>query len=185
MKIRGIIADYLILADGRQRITIETKDDFRLEYDRLKDKEIVVEPKVYRKPRSLDANAYFHVLVNKIAGALRATDEETKARLVTSYGTLEKDVDGNPMGAMLPASADIDRFYPYTRCYKTMEQNGRTYHCYLFYKRTSDMDSAEMSRLIDGAVSEAKELGIETMPPDELRALEALWKGEHYGKEHQ
>ena len=31
-------------------------------------------------------------------------------------------------------------------------------------------DSKEMSRLIDGTVSEAKELGIETMPLDELKA---------------
>ena len=178
MKVRGTISDFILLADGRQRITIETKDDFRLEYDRLHDKEIVIDPKVYRKPRSLDANAYFHVLVNKIATALRATDEETKASLVTRYGTLETDEDGNPMGAMLPASADIDRYYPYTKAYKGMEMNGKPYTCYLFYKRTRDMDSAEMSRLIDGTVSEAKELGIETLPPDELKALEAMWKGD-------
>lgn len=178
MKVRGTIADFILLADGRQRITIETRDDFRLEYDRLREKEIVVEPRVYRKPRSLDANAYFHVLVNKIAAALQATDEDTKKLLVVRYGVVDTDEDGNPMGAMLPASADVDRYFPYTRRYKTVEQNGREYCCYLFYKRTHEMDSAEMSRLIDGTVSEARELGIETMPPDELKALEALWKGE-------
>lgn len=178
MKIRGRLVDHLLLAGGRQRITIETEDDFRGEYDRLHEKEISAEIKVYRRPRSMDANAYFHVLVNKIAVALGSSDEEVKKQLVVKYGTVETDEDGSAYGAMLPASADIDRFYPYTRCYKIVEQNGKTYNCFLFYKRTRDMDSAEMSHLIDGTVSEAKALDIETLPPDELASMEALWKGQ-------
>ena len=82
---------------------------------------------------------------------------------------------------MLPASADIDRFHPYTRCYKTEERNGKAYKCYLFYKHTRDMDSKEMSHLIDGTVSEAKELDIETLPPDELRSMEDLWNNHQGG----
>ena len=178
MKIRGRLVDHLMLAGGRQRITIETEDDFRGEFDRLHEKEISAEIKAYRKPRSMDANAYFHLLVNKIAMAMDSSDEEIKKWLVVKYGTLETDEDGNAYGAMLPASADIDRFHPYTRCYKTMEMGGKAYRCYLFYKHTRDMDSKEMSHLIDGTVSEAKALDIETLPPDELASLEALWKGQ-------
>ena len=174
MKIRGKLVDHLLLAGGRQRITIDTEDDFRGEYDRLHEKEISAEIKVYRKPRSLDANAYFHVLVNKIASAMASSDEEIKKWLVVKYGTVETDEDGSAYGAMLPATADIDKFYPYTRCYKTVEQNGKTYNCYLFYKRTRDMDSKEMSHLIDGTVSEAQSLDIETMTPDQLAQLEGM-----------
>ena len=174
MKIKGKLVDHILLAGGRQRITIETDDDFRSEYDRLNEKEISAEIKVYRKPRSLDANAYFHLLVNKIAAALGSSDEEVKQQLVVKYGALETDEDGNAYGAMLPATADIDRFYPYTRCYKTEERNGKTYRCYLFYKRTRDMDTKEMSHLIDGTISEAKALDIETMTPDQLAELEGL-----------
>lgn len=181
MKIRGKLVDHLLLAGGRQRITIETEDDFRGEYDRLHEKEISAEIKVYRKPRSMDANAYFHVLVNKIATAMDSSDEEIKKWLVVKYGTLETDEDGNAYGAMLPASADIDRFHPYTRCYKTMEMGGKAYRCYLFYKHTRDMDSKEMSHLIDGTVFEAKALDIETLPPDELRSMEDLWNNHQGG----
>lgn len=78
MKFRGKLVDHLLLAGGRQRITIETDDDLRGEYDRLHEKEISAEVKVYRKPRSMDANAYFHVLVNKIATTLCSSDEEVK-----------------------------------------------------------------------------------------------------------
>lgn len=174
MKFRGKLVDHLLLAGGRQRITIETDDDLRGEYDRLHEKEISAEVKVYRKPRSLDANAYFHVLVNKIATTLCSSDEEVKKHLVVKYGTLETDEDGSVYSAMLPASADIDRLYPYTRCYKTVEHNGKHCKCYLFYKRTRDMDSKEMSHLIDGTVSEAKALDIETMTPDQLAQLEGM-----------
>ena len=174
MKIRGTIADFLVLADGRQRITFETKDDFRNEYERLREKEIAIEPKVYRKPRSLDANAYFHVLVNKIAVVIGSSDDEVKRELVVKYGTIETDEDGNAVGAMLPVGIDVGKYYPYARCYKNMELNGREYRCYLFYKHTRDMDSKEMSHLIDGTVSEAKQLDIETMTPDQIAQLEGL-----------
>jgi hypothetical protein len=33
-----------------------------------------------------------------------------------------------------------------------------------------------MSILIEGIVSEAKEMGIETLPPDEIKALKESWK---------
>ena len=174
MKIKGRLVDHVLLAGGKQRLTIETPDDFRDEYDRLHDKEISAEIKVYRKPRSMDANAYFHVLVNEMARVLHSSDDEVKKQLVVRYGTVERDEDGSPYGIMLPAKADPDRVYPYTRRYKTVEQNGKTFHCYLLLKRTRFMDSGEMSHLIDGAVSEAKQLGIETMTPDEIASMKGL-----------
>lgn len=184
MKFKGRLIDHVMLANGEQRLTIQTRDDLRGLYDQLHNDEVSTDVKKYRKHRSLDANAYFHVLANRIAVALGSSDEEVKKRLVVKYGAVETDGDGSPCGAMFPASADIDRFYPYARRYKTVEQNGRTYDCYLFYKRTRDLDSRELSRLIDGAVSEAKALGIETVPPEELKALEALWKNNQGGCNH-
>jgi hypothetical protein len=38
------------------------------------------------------------------------------------------------------------------------------------------MDTAEMARLIDGAVQEAKALGIETDTPAELERLRKEWE---------
>ena len=36
-------------------------------------------------------------------------------------------------------------------------------------------DSGEMSILIDGVVQEAKQLGIETLTPNELERMKNLW----------
>ena len=174
MKFKGWLVDHVMLANGEQRLTIQTKDDLRGLFDSLHDKDVSADVKKYRLPRSLDANAYFHVLVNRIAAAVGSSDDDVKRELVVKYGTVETDDDGNAYGIMLPASADVNRVYPYTRCYKNMELNGKAYRCYLLYKHTRDMDSAEMSRLIDGTVSDAKELGIETMTPDQLAELEGL-----------
>lgn len=174
MKFKGRLVDHVMLANGEQRLTIQTRDDLRGLWDQLRSDEVSAEIKKYRKPRSLDANAYFHLLVNRIAATVGSSDDEVKRELVVKYGTVETDEDGSPYGAMLPATADVDKVYPYTRCFKTMELNGKSYRCYLLYKHTRDLDSAEMSHLIDGTVSEAKALGIETMTPDQIRELEGL-----------
>ena len=43
------------------------------------------------------------------------------------------------------------------------------------YKGSSLYDTLEMSRLIDGVVSDAQELGIDTMTPEEIREMKERW----------
>lgn len=131
----------------------------------------------FKKKRSLDANAYFHLLVNKIARNMLVSDDEVKQRLVKSYGTLARDENGDLIGAMLPAGVDVDRFYPYTRNYKTEYRGGKEFSCYLFYKRTRELNSAEMAHLIEGTIWEAKRLGIETRSKEEIDSLLDSWGG--------
>ena len=54
-------------------------------------------------------------------------------------------------------------------------QKGKPCVEYMVYKQTHTLDTAEMARLIDGAVSEAQQLGIETKTPEELDKIKALW----------
>lgn len=175
----GRVESLAYTRDGRALLTVSGGAELAELFDTWQGKP--VEIKQQRPKRSLDANAYFHVLVNKIASKLSETDSEPptnddiKRQLVIDYGTLEKDDEGNVVGAKLPATANILKYYPYAKAYKESAENGRTYICYMFYKRTSDLDSKEMSRLISGAVKEAKALGIETMTPAELEALEHAW----------
>lgn len=136
--------------------------------------------KEHKEGRSKDANAYFHLLVGKIAKNQRLSETEVKKTLVLDYGVLETDEDGNIAGCILPAGVDIDRFYPYAKSYKTEYREGKAFECYLFYKRTRYLNTAEFSRLIEGTISEAKQLGIETLSPDKLAAMM-----EEYEKRHQ
>lgn len=172
---RGRLKDLFFGRDGEQNITITVKGDFRDTFDKLFGKELRVDIKEWKDPRSKDANAYFHVLVNKIAEAQCLGDDEVKRSLVVEYGTLARDDDGQLIGAMLPAGADISQFYPYTRMYKNVTMDGKDYDCYLFYKQTRNLDSKEMARLIDGAIYVAKGLGIDTDTPEQIARYKEDW----------
>lgn len=172
---RGKLKDLTFGRNGEQNITITVTRDFSEDFDKLKDGEVNLEIKRWREPRSKDANSYFHVLVNKIAEVQNLGDEEVKRRLVSEYGALARDEDGQLIGAMLPAGADMSQFYPYTRMYKEKEVDGKLYECYLFYKRSHELDSKEMSRLIDGAIYEARELGIDTDTPEMIARYKEEW----------
>ena len=53
--------------------------------------------------------------------------------------------------------------------------NGKLFKHYKVYKGSSEFDSREMSIFLDGVVSEAQELGIDTMTPNEIAKLKSLW----------
>lgn len=173
---RGRLVDMSIGLNSKNRVTVELDRDFRDDFDRLKGLELDVEIKRHREKRSKDANAYFHVLVNKIAAERGGKDDDVKQQLVVEYGALDRDEDGTVIGFKLPASVDVDKIYPYVRCFDTREENGKLFKCYLVYKHTSDMDSREMARLIDGAISEAREMGIETDTPEQLARYKEEWE---------
>lgn len=178
---RGRLVGLASAFKEQQLLTVVLEGDFRAEYDRLKDSDVRIEIKKYHEKRSLNANAYFHVLVNKIAINQSLGNDEVKKKFVVEYGTLARDREGNSMGFKLPATADVDSLYPYTKMFDTREEDGKTFNCYLVYKRSSEMDKQEMARLIDGVVYEAQNLGIETLPPAELARLKSQWEGEGSG----
>lgn len=173
----GRIVDLSFGINRKQRLTLEIDGDARELYDQLHEVEkLDIEIKKHRKKRSLSANAYFHVLVNKIARAMGDSDEETKRALVTNYGVYARDDDGLIIGFKLPESVDVSKIYPYTRLYKTVTEGKRKFNCWLVYKSTHEMDTSEMAKLIDGAIEVAKELGIETDTPAQLARYKETWK---------
>lgn len=162
--------DWLCIQTGKARQIIDGLTPGKV-YD--------IEVKQHRERRSLDANAYFHVLVGKIADTLGIGFEECKTNLVTEYGAFERDSDGVKVGFKLPATVDVSKIYRYVKCFDTREENGKLFNCYIVFKHTHLMDTKEMSRLIDGAVFEAKELGIETLPPEKLAAMMERWNAQN------
>ena len=132
------------------------------------------------KRRSLNANAYFHLLVGEIAEVMGIGLEQCKVNMNIEYGTIAKDENGKKIGFMLPQNVDVNTLYKYTKWFDEREVNGVIFNCYIVFKETHTLDTKEMARLIDGTVQEAKQLGIETATPDELAQMKALW-GESVG----
>lgn len=143
----------------------------------LQEKELDVTAKVHREKRSLNANAYFHVLSGKIAEKLGTSLNHEKNRLIREYGQYEV-IDGMIPTVTVKAvyedkMLDMDGVH-----LKVVERPGETVKM-AFLRGSHTYNTAEMSRLIDATVEEAKELGIETLTPDQLARMKASWTEKH------
>lgn len=146
----------------------------------LEDAEYELSIKKVGKRRSLNANAYFHLLVSEIAEKMGIGLDQCKVNMNIEYGTIAKDENGKKIGFMLPQNVDVNTLYKYTKWFDEREINGVMFNCFIIFKETHTLDSKEMARLIDGTVQEAKQLGIETATPEEIARMKALW-GEESG----
>jgi len=173
----GRLIDISFGVNRKQRITLEIDRDFRADFDKLRNTVLDIEIKKHREKRSNSANAYFHVLVNKIAAETGGKDDAIKKQLVLDYGAIAKE-NGVSVGFKLPETVNVDTLYPYAKCFDKRIENGIVFNCYLVYKQTHMMDSKEMARLIDGTIEEARELGIETDTPEELARFKKEWSEE-------
>lgn len=148
----------------------------QLEDIKNRDKEVSIEIKRMYNRRSLDANAYFHFLINKLARYFNISDEEMKVKMNLQYGTIAKDKNGNSVGIKIPISADINDFYHYAKWFGDCVENGIKFNKYLFYKETHKLNTKEMSDLIEGVVQECRDYGIPTKTDEEIDNMLENWK---------
>lgn len=159
---RGIIKGI----SGRH-IWIETSSSLMLPVDT----EIDIDIKEHKEKRSLNANAYFHVLVDQLRQKLKISFAACKNHLITSYGQLEY-IDDTP--AVIKTNIEPERMREIETLHclpiavKEVEEGA---YWYRLYRGTHTYDSREMAMLIDGTIEECKEQGIETMTPNELERL--------------
>jgi len=151
-------------------LCIRTKDAMPF-LETVKDgKQYKVEIKEYRKGRSLDANAYFWVLCDKISAVSNVPKEEIYRNAIREIGgnsdtvcVLEKAADALCQGWEHNGLGWITERFP--------SKIDGCVNVTLYYG-SSTYDTKNMSRLIDNIVQDAKELGIETLTPQELDRLE-------------
>ena len=147
------------------------------EIDGLKDSKLCIEAKKYREKRSLNANSYFHVLVGKLADELRISKPRCKNILLHRYGQpllLDDDVQA-VIKSNVPVSHMLELEEPHCFPCGSKVENGVELTFYKLYRGSHTYDTREMSILIDGTVDECKEMGIETLTPDELQRLKDKW----------
>lgn len=129
--------------------------------------------KKFKQKRSLDANAYCWAIITKIANHpdIKSSKEEVYEEMLQKYGFLYQDEEGY-IPVTVKAGVDMSKIEGHWKFYKS---NGK-FDSYLMIKGSSEYDTAEMAHFIDMVVQEAKELGIETLTPDELERIKATWK---------
>ncbi len=134
-----------------------------------------VEVKERRGKRSLDANAYCWVLLDKLSIALGRSKTEL-------YRQYVKDIGGN-CETVCVVDKSVDKLR------QGWEHNGLGWPTetmpsklpgctvVLLYYGSSTYDTAQMSRLISLIIEDCKAQGIETMTPAELSRLMEAWDG--------
>ena len=122
-----------------------------------------------KKKRSLDSNAYAWSLIGKIADVLRASKEQIYLTMLQNYGQ-------STVISVL-SSIEVKGFFKYYDEFGKGTVNGKEFTHYKVYKGSSEYDSREMAILIDGIVSEAQALNIQTLTPAEIERMNAAWKG--------
>ena len=144
--------------------------------------DLAITLKKWREKRSLTANAYYWVLVGKIADRMNESQNYVHNMLLRDYGTLEI-IDGETLPVVAPDTDEADRkimnsaFYhlrptSHTKVGKT----GTVFRVYRVIKGSSEYDSKEFSTLLDGAISECRQMGIETLPDEELERMKAAYE---------
>ncbi|WP_297642790.1 hypothetical protein [uncultured Bacteroides sp.] len=136
-----------------------------------------VEIRKKRKKRSLDANAYYWKLASEVADALHVSKPYIHNYLLRKYGQIEI-IDGQGVYMVIPdtesARKSVDEAQTYHLKPTSQVKEGKgsiMYRTYMMLKGSSEYDAKEMSHLIDGLVCECKEMGIETLLPEELERM--------------
>ena len=172
MKVSGkIVGASIDFKTGKPTLTLEVneRNDFEMLVDEMRDKDkLSIEVKPYREKRSLNANAYAWTLIGKIADAVRAGKDEIYLKLLKRYGQSEI--------VSVRSHIPVENYFKYFEAAGESKLNGKDFTHYRVYKGSSEFDTREMSIFIDGVVSEAKDLGIQTETPNQIAEMKARWE---------
>lgn len=156
-------------ASGKPIVTLELNEKVPAlnMVDELHGADITVKIDKYRERRSLNANAYAWCLIGKIGNAIRQSKEDVYFQMLKRYGQSE----------MISVIAHIPIWKYVKYCEQAGEStlNGKLFKHYRVFKGSSEFDTKEMSIFIDGIVSEAQALGIQTDTPDQIARMKFLW----------
>lgn len=107
--------------------------------------------KEYNK-RSNNANGLYWSVIEQIASEIGYSNDDVHRDMIMRYSSSEI--------VSVIASVDVSDYFKYYDKYGEGDVNGKHFIHYRVYKGSSDMNTQEFSRLLDGALAEANELGI-------------------------
>ena len=145
--------------------------------DDIKDCDLDITAKKHREKRSLNANAYFHVLCGKLADKLRLSKPRCKNLLIGRYGQQDFLDDGTPIILKTNIAVETMLEQETLHCIPcgAKVENGAEVNFYKVMRPSHTYNNLEMSILIDGTVDECKGQGIETLTPAELERMINAW----------
>lgn len=156
----------------RQGVMLDIEQFAPEQAEKWQGKDLDVDIKIHRNKRSLSANAYFYVLIQKIAERVKISTTAVHNMMLRDYGYIDPDLP------IITLDADVDYLeldILHLRRFEITEDGRISYHV---VRGSHTYNTEEMAHLIDMTVAEAKELGIETMTPNELERMKSLWQAQ-------
>lgn len=179
MRVTGkIVGANIGFMSKKPQLTLEINEinDFKQLVDDMNGFEkLSVEIKPFRERRSLDANAYFFVLADKLAEKLNTTKEEIYKNAIKEIGGVSETVCVKNQAVERLCEGWCQNGIGWQTDTFPSKLEGCTN--VILYYGSSTYDTAQMSRLIDNIVQDCKAVGIETRTPDEIASLLSMWEG--------
>ena len=179
----GRIASIAFSVDGKPLISIEVNEgrEALKAAQKLKDSPIIsIKLSQHKKKRSLDANAYYWVLIGNLAKALRISTSYCHNVMLRRYGVLAQ-MDDTPVYVLIPdtdeaqkAADESETFHIKPTSNVRTGKDGKPYRTYMVLKGSHEYDTAEMAALIHGIRDECMQVGIPVETPDEIASLLSL-----------
>lgn len=126
-----------------------------------------VEIKQHREKRSKNANSYCWKLCTMIAEVINSDKDSIYLQMLKRYGVSD----------LVPISKEVP-INDYFKYYE-MESQNEKWIWYKVYKGSSRYNTKEMSVLLNGIVSECKEMGIPTKEDWEINKMIEQWEKEN------
>lgn len=169
MEFKGTIINISRSLEGEYNLTISTKSNIS-SLQELHEKTLDVEVKKHRDKRSLNANALLWSCINKIASAMRTDNWSVYLLMLKRYGQYTY------ICVKPDAVEGVKKQWRECEELGEIDINGQKAVQLLCYYGSSTYNTQEFSVLLDGVISEMKEMGLTTPEEEKLeRALE-LWE---------
>lgn len=127
----------------------------------------------WKPERTRSQNSYFHVLVGKIAKVLKVSNTAVKNKLIADYGFYDADI-GHVIVKDSLDYLEFEQLHLKPSTHTQEMANGELYRVFYVMRGTHTYNTAEMTRILDATIEEAKQLGIETLPPEELQRMKEM-----------
>lgn len=134
----------------------------------------------HKEKRTLSQNAIYYRFVGLVADAMRLPKPIVHNMMLREYSN-PKIFGGKVARVVLPDNEETEEqalksetVHLRPTSQTTVLGDGITYRTYVVLKGSSEMDTKEMSVLVDGILEEARNLGIETINPRELARIREI-----------
>lgn len=136
-------------------------------YDKLKEEDLDIEIKKYRKKRSLDANGLLWHCLSEIAGAMNPPVDKWDV-----YLDMLKHYGKHSYICVRPEAVEsLQRQWRESEVIGEIDINGEKATQVLCYYGSSTMNSKEFSVLLNGVIAEMENLGLTPPPSSEMQRL--------------